>query len=136
MGKDESIQEQRERDAGIAREALPEIVAQLRGGAEPLQIAQSESARLDADLQKMYKWVAFVAEEFERRRRRSAIRGAVLLWGGFAALAAMVGFMLVGSGLSGALWTLPAAGLVLIAAGLYVALTARTKATVPEELFD
>lgn len=136
MSKEESIQEQREREARQAKDALPHIVARLRANEEPLTIAKAESERLGLELKKVYKWTEFIAEEFEKRRKRAAIRGAVLLWSGFAAIAVALVLLVFGDGLSGAGWTLPVAGVVLVGTGIYAALVARSHTTVPEEFFD
>jgi hypothetical protein len=136
MSKDESIQEQRAREAQAAKEALPHMLEGLRANEEALTIAHAEAERTGLELKKVYRWVEYVAEEFEKRRKRHAIRGAVLLWSGFAAVVVSAALLLFGGGLSGAGWTLPAAGGVLIGAGLYIAATARRRTTVPEEFFQ
>ena len=76
------VREQRERDARIARQAVPEIVEAFRAGRESLTVAREIAEKHDVDLQKAYRWAQYVEERFERKRRALAGRSAALLWGG------------------------------------------------------
>ena len=81
MGDDE-----RRRDQQRAEAARPLILEGLRERREPLEIAKEIARELDLDEQKAYRWVALISEDFERRRRRIATAGIVLLWIGVLAL--------------------------------------------------
>ncbi|MFP4485075.1 MAG: hypothetical protein ACLFO1_09510 [Spirochaetaceae bacterium] len=76
------LREQRERDARIAREAVPEIVEAFQAGMDSLSASRGVAERYDLDLQKAYRWAQYVEERFERERRALARKGAALLWAG------------------------------------------------------
>ncbi len=76
------VREQRERDARIARQAVPEIVEAFRAGRDGLSVSHEIAEKHDVDLQKAYRWAQYVEERFERKRRALARRSAALLWGG------------------------------------------------------
>lgn len=136
MSRDESIQQQREREARQAKEALPAIVEGLRNAKESLTIASEISEELDLELKQAYRWTEYIAAAFEKRRRRAAIRGAVMLWIGFAALVGTVALVLFGSGPGPTGWVLAVGGLLFVGYGIYLSVTARARTTVPEDLFD
>ncbi len=87
----ESIADKERRLASLAERLIPDIVEGLRRGDAAVEIAQ----RLDdrnpgVDLKTLYRWVMFVEERLEKKRRRVGVLAAVLLWVGFLALLAGV----------------------------------------------
>ncbi len=92
----ESVAEKERRLAALAERLLPEIVEGLRRGDAALKIAQSldegrlDDGNTDADLKTLYRWVMFVEERLEKKRRRVGVLAAVLLWVGFLGLLAGV----------------------------------------------
>ena len=119
------------REQQLAEEARPEIVRRLREGAEAAVVARELAERLPVDETKAYRWTAYIAEDFERRRRRIATAGLLMLWPG--------AIVLVGGALLSLLGVWPAApvwlyglliGLPLSGAGAVVA--GRSRALVRE----
>ncbi|MFW5844445.1 MAG: hypothetical protein ACOCW6_11000 [Spirochaetota bacterium] len=121
----ESVADKERRLAALAEKLLPEIVEGLRRGDAALEIARRLEKRgpdqgdADADLKTLYRWVMFVEERLEKKRRRVGILAAVLLWVGFFGLLA---------GVLGLVTTMPIpvpwglGGLGLVIAGSGVAL--------------
>ncbi|MFP4373745.1 MAG: hypothetical protein ACLFPO_05405 [Spirochaetaceae bacterium] len=126
-----TIEEQRRLDAEKSARALPEMLAELRSGTELVEIGRRIAEHYDVDQTKAFRWVQIVAECFERRRRRIAILGTVLIWIG--ALIAGAGAVLALSGVAvpavfhggppGYL-VLVLLGAVLLGVGLWVGLRA------------
>jgi hypothetical protein len=101
MKKSEEIR----RDQELAEQARPRILEGLRNDEELLVIAERVAGELDVDGTKAYRWVAFIAEEYEAARRRVSSLGLVLLWAGVLVLVAGVVLSLLGvSGGGLALW--------------------------------
>jgi hypothetical protein len=90
--------DERSRDQQLAEEARPLIVAGLRARREPLDIASDIARRLSLDAEKAYRWVVLISEDFERRRRRIATVGIVLLWIGVLTLVSGAVLSLIGAG--------------------------------------
>ncbi len=91
MGGDE-----RRKDQQRAEEARPLILAGLRERREPLEIASDIARRLSLDERKAYRWVVLISEDFERRRRRIATVGIVILWIGVLTLVSGGALSLIG----------------------------------------
>ena len=123
MSRAEEIRRDQER----AEAARPAILQWLREGREPLEVAREVSERFDVEEKQAYRWVAYIAEDFERRRRRVAVAGLSLLWPGMLVLVA--GPLLWLFGLSGPgipLWVLGlAVGVPLASAGAWISTSAR-----------
>ena len=102
------------------------ILDALRAGREPLDIAADVSGRFDVDAQKSYRWVSFIAEDFETRRRRIAAVGIGLLWPGALLLSTGLVLSLFGVSWGGPpFWLLGLiVGLPLTIGGTVVALNA------------
>lgn len=133
------IREQRERDARIAREAVPEAIEALRQGSESLSIATRISEKHDLDPRKAYKWVEFIEQRFEARRRRLARRSAGLMWLGIVLVLAGGGGLLARYyAVAVPLWTgiaLLAVGIPLAVSGILRGLSVRRRVTLdPAEL--
>jgi hypothetical protein len=92
----ESIANKERRLASLAEGLIPDIVEGLRRGDPALKVAQSLEAHdlaqqnPDVDLKTLYRWVMFVEERLEKKRRRVGVLAAALLWVGFLALLAGV----------------------------------------------
>ncbi len=90
----ESVADKERRLAALTERLLPEMVEGLRRGDAALTIAQSlderrlDDGNTDVDLKTLYRWVKFVEERLEKKRRRVGVLAAVLLWVGFLALGA------------------------------------------------
>jgi hypothetical protein len=115
------------RDQARAQAARPAILAWLRTGREPLDVARDVAHRFEVEEKQAYRWVAYIAEDFERRRRRIAVAGLALLWPGMLALAGGVILSLFGvRGPGVPLWLLGLiAGVPLSAVGALLATASR-----------
>lgn len=113
MGKAEEIR----RDQARAEAARPAILEWLRSGAEPLAISAEVATRFEVGEEQAYRWVAYIAEDFERRRKRIGVLGLVLIWSG--AIIAVAGVVLWFFGVAG-----PAVPLWLFGLGCGVPVTA------------
>lgn len=115
------------RDQELAARARPLILEQLRSGREPLQVSSQVAGRFGVDETKAYRWVAYISEDFERRRRRIAVVGLTLLWLGVLAAVAGAVVWLFGVRAPGIpYWVLGVViGLPVAGAGLIVSLASR-----------
>ena len=118
MKKSEEIR----RDQELAEQARPGILEGLRNDEELLAIAERVAGELDVDGTKAYRWVAFIAEEYEAARRRVGLLGLTLLWAGVLVLVAGVVLSLLGISTAGfALWLAGIiAGVPIATAGVIV----------------
>lgn len=123
MSRAEEIQ----RDQARAEAARPAILEWLREGREALDVAREVSERFDVEETQAYRWVAYIAEDFERRRRRIALIGLSLLWPGMLVL--VVGPLLWLFGVPGPgipFWLLGLlAGMPLSSVGAWLSTSAR-----------
>ncbi len=135
-----TLEEQRRLDAEKSSRALPEMVAELRAGTELVEISRRIAGRHEVDQTKAFRWVQIVAESFERRRRRIAVLGTVLIWIG--ALTAAVGAVLallgvavpsVFPGVLPGYLVLLLLGAILLGGGLWVGFHAPRLAVVTED---
>ena len=135
-----TIEEQRRLDAEKSSQALPEMVAELRAGTEPVEISRRIAEHHEVDQTKAFRWVQIVAESFERQRRRIAVFGTVLIWIG--ALTAIAGAVLavlgvavpsVVPGLLPGYLVLVVLGGILLAGGLWLGFKAPRLAVVTED---
>jgi hypothetical protein len=106
MSKSDEIRREQE----LAQEVRPIIVEGLRRGEEPVRIAEKLTTGFPVDSKKAYRWVVYVAEQFEARRARLGLLGLLLLWPGTIVL--VLGILLWVPGLI--------VGLPLAAAGSYI----------------
>lgn len=121
-----SKSDERRREQQLADEARPLILAQLRERAEPVEIARDIARRLSVDETKAYRWVSYIGEDFESRRRRIAAIGLAMLWPGMLTLAGGPLLSLLGVGAGFPLWALGLiVGLPLTVAGGFVAMRSR-----------
>ena len=72
---------ERERNR-VFRELLPEIVAGLLEGTDAIALSERLASTHGVERSEMYRWALHAEEEIERRRKRDAIPGILLLWGG------------------------------------------------------
>lgn len=123
MTKSEEIQ----RDQELAERARPLIIDGLRARREPLHIAREVGTQLDVDERKAYRWVAYIAEDFERRRRRIGVTGLLMLWPGMIVLVGGPLLSLFGIALGAvSLWLLGVVvGVPLTIAGAFISFGAR-----------
>ncbi|MFW5741790.1 MAG: hypothetical protein ACOC2D_00820 [Spirochaetota bacterium] len=123
MSRAEEIRRDQER----AQAARPAILERLREGREPLEVSHEVSERFDVDASKAYRWVAYIAEDFQRRRRRVAFIGLSLLWPGMLMLVAGPTLWLFGvPGPGIPFWLLGlVVGVPLSCAGAWLAISAR-----------
>ncbi len=123
MGRAEEIR----RDEARADAARPAILEWLREGREALDVAREVSERFDVEERQAYRWVAYIAEDFERRRRRIAFIGLALLWPGMLVLVAGPLLWLFGvAGPGVPFWVLGlVAGVPLSSAGAWISTSAR-----------
>ncbi|NBB90296.1 MAG: hypothetical protein GVY23_03700 [Spirochaetes bacterium] len=135
-----TLEEQRRVDAEKSSRALPDMVAELRAGTEPVEISRRIAEHYEIDQTKAFRWVQIVAESFERRRRRIAVLGTVLIWIG--ALVAVAGAVLallgvaapsVHPGLLPGYLVLVLLGALLLAGGLWLGFKAPRLAVVTED---
>lgn len=134
-----NIREQRERDARIARQAVPEVIEALRAGQESLSIATAMAEKHDLDSRKAYKWVEYLEQRFEARRRRLARRSAGLMWMGIVMLLTGGGLLLARYyGHDLAMWlalSLLVAGTPLVVVGILRGFSVRRRVSLdPDEL--
>lgn len=115
------------RDQARADAARPAILEWLREGREPLDVSREVSERFDVEETQAYRWVAYIAEDFERRRRRIAFVGLSLLWPGMLVLVAGPLLWLFGvPGPGMPFWVLGlVAGVPLSSAGAWLSTSAR-----------
>lgn len=123
MTKSEEIR----RDQELAEQARPRIIEALRDRREPLDIAREVGTQLDVDERKAYRWVAYIAEDFERRRKRIGVMGLLLLWPGMIVLVGGALLSLFGIAFGAlALWLIGLiVGVPLTVAGAVIAFGAR-----------
>ncbi|HKJ85020.1 MAG TPA: hypothetical protein VKA06_03035 [Spirochaetia bacterium] len=128
-----SKSDERRREQELADQARPLILAELRERGEPVEIAREVAQRLSVDETKAYRWVSYIAEDFEARRRRIAALGLAMLWPGMLVLAGGPILSLLGVGTGFPLWALGVIiGLPLSIAGGFVSV--RSRALVRETL--
>lgn len=135
-----TLEEQRRLDAEKSSHALPEIVAELRAGTELVEIGRHIAERHEVDQTKAFRWVQIVAESFERRRRRIAVLGTVLIWVGALTAAAGAVLALLGVAVPSVIpGVLPGylllllLGAALLGGGLWVGFQAPRLAVVTED---
>ena len=135
-----TLEEQRRLDAEKSSQALPEMVAELRAGTELVEISRRIAERHEVDQTKAFRWVQIVAESFERRRRRIAVLGTVLIWVGALTAAAGAVLALLGvavpsvfSGVLPGYLLLLLLGAALLGGGLWVGFQAPRLAVVTED---
>lgn len=135
-----TIEEQRRADAEKSAQALPEIVAGLRAGTEPVEIGRRIAENHDIEQTKAFRWVQIVSESFERQRRRIAVLGTVLIWVGTLAAASGAVLAILGvtvpsivPGLMPGYLVLIVLGAVLLGGGLWLGFSAPRLAVVTEE---
>ncbi len=122
-----SKSDERRREQALADEARPLILAQLRERVEPVDIARDIAGRLSVDETKAYRWVSYIAEDFEARRRRIAAIGLSMLWPGMLTLVGGPLLSLLGVGAGVSFWSLGLiVGLPLTVAGGFVATRSRS----------
>lgn len=92
MKKSEEIR----RDQELAEQARPVILEGLRNREENLSIAGRVADELEVEHTKAYRWVAYIAEEYEAARKRVSLVGLALLWIGVLALVAGAALSLLG----------------------------------------
>lgn len=121
-----SKSDERRREQELADEARPLILARLRERAEPVEIGREIARRLSVDETKAYRWVSYIAEDFEARRRRIAAIGLAMLWPGMLTLATGPMLSLLGVESGFPLWALGLiVGLPLSIAGGFVSVRSR-----------
>jgi hypothetical protein len=135
-----TLEEQRRLDAEKSSQALPEMVAELRAGTELVEISRRIAEHHEVDQTKAFRWVQIVAESFERRRRRIAVLGTVLIWVGALSAAAGAVLALLGvavpsvfPGVLPGYLVLLLLGAILLGGGLWVGFQAPRLAVVTED---
>ncbi len=114
---------EREREQRIAAEAEPEIIRALGEGRELQEIAGEIAGRYEIDEIKAYRWVTYIDQRYQRRRKRIALTALSIMWvGAIALVVGVVALLFVASTLVwvvvtgiGALLTVPALTIALLA---------------------
>lgn len=115
---------EREREQRIAAEAEPEIIRALGEGRELQEIAGEIAGRYEIDEIKAYRWVTYIDQRYQRRRKRIALTALSIMWvGAIALVVGVVALLFVASTLVWVLLT--GIGALLAVPALTIALLAR-----------
>ena len=116
--------EEREREQRIAAETEPEIREALARGEEARSVAERIASRHGIEELKAYRWVSYIDEEHQKRRRRLAGLALTIMWIGAVAAAVGVGALIFAA--TALVWIFVAAGGAILAVpALIVALFSR-----------
>jgi hypothetical protein len=89
------IAEEERRKERQYREILPEIVAGIAAGEDPVSLAETLAARIQVDEMTVFRWVRLAEEGLDVARRRRATAMVSLLWAGvFAVIISVTGRLL------------------------------------------
>jgi len=109
------IAEEQRKQEQVYRELLPEIVAVVTGGDEPVAAAAGLAERGGVDTKTAYRWITLTEQELEGARRRQVIVALIPLWGGILTVLAAGVLILTGRAGAGDTGVI-AAGVVAIVA--------------------
>ena len=116
--------DQREKEQEIASQAEPRIVEALGTGEEPREIAERIASEYGIDGVKAYRWVYYIDERYQKKRRLLLSVALTVMWIGAIGTAVGLGAILFTAVTTAWIITI-VLGVVIALPALLVALKAR-----------